>query len=92
MFLVAQRVATPAGEGINAFYHEHGDRPEWVWEPPSGIPDRDPGKIVNQTLQVQGRGRVRSYLEIAAPYGTPARQLYWATACRPAARPCPRAG
>lgn len=78
MFLVAQRVVTPQGEGINAFYHTHGPRPEWVWEPPEGIPDRDPGMIQNQAIRVIGQGRVRSFLDIAAPDGTPAPQLQWA--------------
>jgi len=77
MFLVAQRVITTHGEGINAFYHAHGPRPEWVWEPPDGIPDRDPGEMAQQAINVTGHGRVRSFLDIAAPDGTPAQQLQW---------------
>src|SRR5690606_10257089 len=78
MFLVAQRVITPAGEGINAFYHTHGERPDWVWEPPDGVPDQVPGEMRNQAIQVQGQGRVRSFLDLAAPDGTSRQQLYWA--------------
>jgi hypothetical protein len=78
MFLVAQRVVTPHGEGINAFYHAHGPRPDWVWEPPDGVPDRDPGEVQHQDIQVVGQGRVRSFLDIAAPDGTPVQQLQWA--------------
>jgi hypothetical protein len=78
MFLVSQRVVTPGGEGINAFLHGHGPRPDWVWELPAGIPDEDPGQVADQILQVTGQGRVRSFLDIAAPDGTSAHQLQWA--------------
>jgi hypothetical protein len=78
MLLVVQHVATGLGEGINAFYHAHGPRPDWVWEPPAGIPDDDPGEIVNQLVQIEGQGRVRAFLDIAAPDGTMAHQLNWA--------------
>jgi hypothetical protein len=77
MLLVVQHVTTAAQSGINAYLHEHGPRTDWQWEPPPGVPDRDPGTVVeNRTrVTVQGLGRVRSYLDIAAPDGLPVAQL-----------------
>lgn len=74
MFLVVQHVATAEQDGVNAYIHEHGVRDDWEWEPPPGIPDEDPGTVIDDLTRVtvQGRGRVRSYLDIAAPDGTPA--------------------
>ena len=73
MFLVVQHVAVADQDGINAYCHEHGVREDWQWEPPAGIPDEDPGTVISALtrLTVQGLGRVRSYLDVAAPDGTP---------------------
>jgi hypothetical protein len=73
MFLVVQHVATAEQDGINAYCHEHGIREDWQWEPPPGVPDEDPGTMIEHLTRVtvQGRGRVRSYLDIAAPDGVP---------------------
>jgi hypothetical protein len=73
MFLVVQHVATAEQDGINAYCHEHGTRDDWQWEPPPGVPDEDPGIVLHHLTRVtvQGRGRVRSYLDIAAPDGAP---------------------
>ena len=78
MYLVAQRVKTPGGEGINAYLHEHGVRADWVWSPPDRIPDQDPGQLVNNNVTTTGMGRVRSFLDIAAPDGSTKEQLWWA--------------
>jgi hypothetical protein len=78
MFVVAQRVVAPEGEGINAFYRAHGAQPDWVWEVPEGIPDGKPGDLKKESIQVRGQGRVRSFLDIAAPDGTSPEQLWWA--------------
>jgi hypothetical protein len=78
MFLIAQHVVTPEGSGINAYYHAHGPRQDWVWQPPENIPDGDPGKLSRSKIEIEGRGRIASYLDIAAPDGTPARNLRWA--------------
>jgi hypothetical protein len=74
MLLVVQHVATAEQDGINAYCHEHGVREDWQWEPPAGVPDDDPGTMLEHLTRVtvQGRGRVRSYLDIAAPDGSPA--------------------
>jgi hypothetical protein len=72
MYLTAQRVRSPTGvEGINAFRYVHG---AVVWQglPPSGLPDEDPGTLVAQSIAVPPPGnRVRSYLDVVAPDGTP---------------------
>lgn len=78
MFLVAQHVVTPEGSGINAYYHVHGPREDWVWEPPKDVPEADPGELLDSRITVEGQGRIASYLDIAAPDGTPARNLRWA--------------
>lgn len=41
------------------------------------MPDQDPGTVVDHltSVTVTGRGRVRSYLDVAAPDGTPASVL-----------------
>lgn len=72
MFLVVQHVATAEHDGVNAYVHEHGVREDWVWEPPAGVPDEDPGRMIDHLthVTVEGRGRVRSYLDVAAPDGT----------------------
>jgi hypothetical protein len=77
MFLVVQHVVTADQDGINAYCHEHGLREDWQWEPPPGVPDQDTGTVVDDLTRVtvQGLGRVRSYLDIAAPDGTPASML-----------------
>lgn len=77
MFLVIQHVATAEHDGVNAYIHEHGVRDDWEWEPPPGVPDEDPGRVIDHLTRVtvQGRGRVRSYLDVAAPDGTAASVL-----------------
>jgi hypothetical protein len=77
MLLVVQHVATAEQDGINAYCHEHGTRVDWQWEPPPGVPDEDPGTVIERLTRVtvQGRGRVRSYLDVAAPDGAPVSML-----------------
>jgi hypothetical protein len=72
MYLTAQRVRAPRGdEGINAFFYTHG-AVAWSGLPPHGIPDRNPGALVAQTVIVAPPGnRVRSYLDVIAPDETP---------------------
>lgn len=76
MYLAAQHVVSPGGSaGINAFHYQHGPR---VWQglPPPGIPDLDPGTLVNQSVVVEPPGnRVRSYLDVIAPDGTPTAEI-----------------
>jgi hypothetical protein len=73
MYLTAHRVRRPTGpeEGVNAFFYVHGPT-AWEGLPPEGIPDEEPGELVNSRISVQPPGnRVRSYLDIVAPDGTP---------------------
>lgn len=68
MYLTAQHVVAPTTqtEGINAFHYVHG---AFTWEglPPDGIPDRNLGTLVHQSVVVPPPGnRVRSYLDIVA--------------------------
>ncbi|HKY34432.1 MAG TPA: hypothetical protein VJN18_00720 [Polyangiaceae bacterium] len=76
MLLTAQRVRNLAGlEGINAFCNLHGSY-EWFGEPPTGIPDINPGTRVNDSVVVPpGGNRVRSYLDIVAPDETPTAEV-----------------
>ena len=74
MYLTAQRVRHPEGpEGINAFYYQSGVdvmAPEFR---PQRTPDADPGELVHEIITLAPPGnRVRSYLDIVAPDGTPA--------------------
>lgn len=78
MFLIAQHVVTPEGSGINAYYHVHGPREDWVWEPPEDVPDDDPGQLYRSRIEIRGQGRIASYLDIAAPDGIPVPNLRWA--------------
>jgi hypothetical protein len=68
MYLTAQRVRSSGGaEGVNAFQYAHGSY-AWQGLPPEGIPDKNPGTLVAQTLVVPPPGnRVRSYLDVVAP-------------------------
>jgi hypothetical protein len=73
MYLTAHRVVRPSTgeEGINAFFYLHG---ALVWDglPPEGIPDREPGELTNEHVELQPPGnRVRSYVDIVAPDETP---------------------
>ena len=74
MYLTAQNVRSPKGvEGINAFHYSHGATYAWQGLPPEGIPDKNPGTLVAETINVlpPGGNRVRSYLDVVAPDGTP---------------------
>jgi hypothetical protein len=77
MFLVVQRVVIGEAEGLNAYLHEHGERTDWVWELPAGIPVEDPGRLVREAVAMQGRGRVAAFLDIAAPDGAAPADLRW---------------
>ena len=72
MYLTAQRVLAVASgdEGINAFHHRHSH--SWNGAPPGGIPETNPGELVNRETKIKpGGNRVRSYLDIIAPEETP---------------------
>lgn len=77
MFLVAQRVVIGGDEGINAYLHEHGERADWIWKLPNGVPDDDPGQVVREATSMRGRGRVAAFLDIAAPDGAILEDLRW---------------
>jgi hypothetical protein len=67
MYLSALHVrCVPSGdEGINAFKYVHGR--DWL-EPPAGVPDDDPGRLVKYQFEVPpGGNRVRSFLDVIAP-------------------------
>ncbi len=68
MYLTAQHVVSPAThqDGINAYFYVHG---AYVWDaPPPGIPDANPGELMNQFTPIPpGGNRVRSYLDVVAP-------------------------
>jgi hypothetical protein len=76
MYLTAQHVVSSDGSaGINAFHYQHGPL---VWQglPPPGIPDLEPGTLVNQSVVVEPPGnRVRSYLDVIAPDETPVAEI-----------------
>lgn len=68
MYITAQRVlaASSQEEGINAFLHKHSI--SWTGTPPKGIPEQDPGALVDRHVEIPpGGNRVRSYLDIIAP-------------------------
>lgn len=77
MLLVMQRGVTQEAEGINAFYYEHGPRPDWTDELPWRVPYGDPGKVVRESVTVRGPGDIPSFLDIAAPDGTPFDDIAW---------------
>ena len=67
MYLAALHVrrASSGDEGINAFRYVHGR--DWL-EAPDGVPDDDPGSLVEQSIEVPpGGNRVRSFLDVIAP-------------------------
>lgn len=68
MFLAAQRVLAATGhEGINAFRYLHGGY-TWYGLPPPGIPDQNPGILLEQRIEIPPPGNaVRSYLDVVAP-------------------------
>jgi len=72
MYVTSQWVVASGGaEGVNAFYYRHGSL-DWSGIPPEGIPQSNPGTLVNETVAVPPPGnRVRAYLDVAAPDGTP---------------------
>lgn len=77
MYLSAHHViATRTGlEGVNAFLYSHGPY-TWNGLPPAGIPDQDPGVLINAHISVPPPGnRVRSYLDVVAPDDTQASEI-----------------
>ncbi|MFH1865036.1 MAG: hypothetical protein ABIK85_04065 [Candidatus Eisenbacteria bacterium] len=78
MYATAHRVVSPTtgAEGINAFHYLHGG---YEWDgppPPESMPETDPGTLFNDSVAVPPPGnRVRSYLDVVAPDGTPAREI-----------------
>jgi hypothetical protein len=68
MYIVVQRVVSPATKdtGINAFLYMHPDR---RWQvPPPDIPAGDPGKLAKKSIAVEpNENRVRSNLDVVAP-------------------------
>lgn len=83
MYACAQRVRrqSNAAEGINAFVSLHGEK---SWPAEGILPEQDPGVLEYQDLQVVPPigNRVRSYLDLVAPDGTPPNVLITA-ALRP---------
>jgi hypothetical protein len=68
VYLTAHHVVSPTTlrEGINAFLYLHG-LPAWR-VPPVGVPDQNPGQLVQQKIEVTPPGnRVKSYLDVVAP-------------------------
>lgn len=72
MYVSAQRVVAMDGaEGVNAFFYRHGPL-DWSGIPPDNIPYGNPGTLANSNVPVPPPGnRVRGYLDIVAPDGTP---------------------
>ena len=77
MYICAQRVERPgesSGEqGINAYYYLHGSS-SWQGHPPRQfLPESNPGVLADSLLELMppGGNRVRSYIDIVAPDGTP---------------------
>lgn len=73
MYIVAQRVISPAGQsGVNAFLFFHGDQeiPGMSWSNPDvgAIADAHPGTLVLQRVErPPGGNDVVSYLDLVAP-------------------------
>ena len=74
MYVCAQRVFRPndAAQGINSFYYLHGP---YVWQgalPTGLLPEENPGVFTDSIVEIDPPGnRVRSYLDVVAPDGTP---------------------
>lgn len=81
MYIVAQRVTSPAGQsGINAFLFLHGDQqiPGMSWNAPDIelIANTHPGALLLQRVEnATGDNDVISYLDIAAPDSIGLKQL-----------------
>jgi hypothetical protein len=71
MYLSAQRVVSGQNDqGLNAYCYLHGSF-SWNGLPPPGIPDQNPGELVDEAIELPGVGhRVRSYIDIVAPDAT----------------------
>ena len=76
MYVTAHRVRRPSSgaEGINAFLHTHGG---CEWEAPPA-PEHEPGELIDSIIDpiVPPPGnRVRSYIDVVAPDGTPTQRI-----------------
>ena len=70
MYLAALHVVVPSTgfEGFNAFHYMHPDGAAWDLAPREGVPDQDPGVLVNTRIEIPPPGnRLRSYLDVVAP-------------------------
>lgn len=76
MYATAHRVLSLSGQtGINTFVHFHGAEYLWPAEP-WRLPETEPGTLSREQVEVRvGGNRVRSYLDILAPDGTPRGEL-----------------
>ena len=78
MYLTAHHVRSSKGhEGINAFRHWHGDGFAWPADA-SALPEDEPGELDPGATSVTvppGGNRVRAYLDVLAPDGTPASEI-----------------
>jgi hypothetical protein len=72
MYVTAHLVRANSGdEGINGFLHHHGADFAWPADP-AALPDAQPGAIVARRIDLPpGGNRVRAYLDVVAPDGTP---------------------
>lgn len=96
MYISAHRVQAPSQngnpgpQGINAFYYSHGP---YIWQGQPGasfLPETNPGVFVDSNIQVPPPGnRVRSFLDIVAPDGTPLSRLAECVAVPPTAASLP---
>jgi hypothetical protein len=66
MYLVAQKVRGPAGEGVNAFLYLHGAE---IWKGwPPFLPEERPGTLHYSSVSLkEGGNEVRSYLDVLTP-------------------------
>ena len=81
MYVTAHLVRSPSGdEGINGFVHHHGA--DFSWPPDAAaLADTAPGRIVLRRVDLPpGSNRVRAYLDVLAPDGTPRGQIEQAMA------------
>jgi len=77
MYITAHRVVSPRDdkEGINAYFHKHGDKELSAvnWDSPEVVllADKNPGDLVRASYELPpGGNRVLSYLDVFAPNGT----------------------
>ena len=75
MYATAHVVRRDTEEGLNVFLHVHGEDFAWPAEA-SSLPEVQPGRVVVRRVDLPpGGNRVRAYLDVLAPDGTPLSEI-----------------